>query len=180
MGEEGKEILLDDQQFSEAIKEAGLSKSLDNYTSKIADKRVSEGIKTREKNMQEKNLTDSEKIANLETELKELKAEKAKSNLDTQIKAEMKKEGLSEDLIKYVRCDDPDKVGGSVKALKEDFLNLKQSEIDIKLKEGEIPAKGETNVKADSVIEKFVDSKNIGKAGGPFEGKSTENKSEGD
>lgn len=180
MGEEDKEILLDDQQFIEAIREAGLSKTLDNYTSKIADKRVSEGVNTFKKNQESKNLTDKERIESLETELKEIKAEKAKNNLETQIKAELKKEGLSEDLIKYVRVNDPDKVGESVKALKEDFQNLQQKNIDTRLKEGGIPAKGDTSDKADSVIEKFVESKNKGQAGGPFEGKSTENKSEGD
>lgn len=174
------EIELTNEQFLEACKEAGLEKSLSNYTSKIADKRVTEGVNTFKKNQGDKNLTDQERIISLETELKEIKAEKAKSNLETQIKAEMKKEGLSEGLLKYVRCDDPDKVGESVKALKEDFQDLQQKEIDIKLKDGGIPAKGETSNKADSVIEKFVESKNEGKAGGPFEGKSSENKSEGD
>lgn len=173
------EIELTNEQFVEAIKEAGLEKSLSNYASKIADKRVTEGVNTFKKNQENKNLTDQERIESLETELKDMKAGKAKDNLETQIKAEMKKEGLSEGLLKYVRCDDPDKVGESVKALKEDFLNLKQSEIDTKLKEGETPAKGET-IKADSVIEKFVESKNEGKASGPFEGKSTENIEKGD
>jgi len=174
-----EEVVLTDEQFKEACKEAGLEKSLSNYTQKISDKRVTEGIGTFKKNQENKNLTDQERIVSLETELKEIKAEKAKDNLETQIKAEMKKEGLSEGLLKYVRCDDPDKVGESVKALKEDFLNLKQSEIDTKLKEGGIPQKGET-IKADSVIEKFVEGKNTGKAEGPFEGKSTENIEKGD
>lgn len=174
-----EEIELTEDELLAAIKESGLSKSFQSYLQKYSDQKVSSGISTFKKNQENKNLTDQERIESLETELKEMKAGKAKSNLETQIKAEMKKEGLSEELLKYVRCDDPDKVGESVKALKDDFLNLKQSEIDEKLKEGDIPAKGET-VKADSVIEKFVEGKNTGKAEGPFEGKSTENKSEGD
>lgn len=174
------EIELTDEQFLEACKEAGLEKSLGNYTQKISDKRVTEGIGTFKKNQEGKNLTDQERIESLETELKDIKAEKAKGNLETQIKAEMKKEGLNEDLLKYVRCDDPDKVGESVKALKEDFLNLKQSEIDTKLKDGGTPAKGDTSDKVDSVIEKFVEGKNTGKTGGPFEGKSSENIEKGD
>lgn len=176
----GEEIELTDEQFKAACIEAGMEKSLNSYTQKISDKRVSEGIGTFKKNQESKNMTDQERIESLESELKEIKAEKDKNNLDTLVKAELKKEGLSEDLIKYVRCDDPDKVGESVKALKDDFLNLKQSEIDIKLKEGGIPAKGDTSGKADSVIEKFVESKNKGLAGGPFEGKSTENIEKGD
>ncbi|GAH53548.1 unnamed protein product, partial [marine sediment metagenome] len=46
----GDEILLDDKDFEKACKEAGLSKSLNSYTSKISDQRVSEGIKTFSKN----------------------------------------------------------------------------------------------------------------------------------
>jgi len=167
-------IELDSQEFEEAIKEAGLSKSLNSYTSKISDQRVTEGIKTFQKNRGNK--TDQERIEELETEIKGLKSGIAKGDLDTQIKTELKKEGLSEDLIKYIRVDDPDKVAESVKALKDDILDLKQKEIDTKLKEGEIPKKGET-IAVDSVIEKFVEGKNTGKAAGPFEGKeSSENK----
>ena len=175
-----EEIELTDDKFLEAIKVAGLESSLANYTQKISDKRVTEGIGTFKKNQEDKNLTDQERIESLENELKEMKAGKAKDNLETSIKDEMKKEGLSEDLIKYVRCDDPGKVGESVKALKEDFLNLKQSEIDIKLKEGGPPAKGDSSGKVDSVIEKFVEEKNTGKTGGPFGGKSFENIEKGD
>lgn len=176
----GEEILLDDKDFLAACVEAGLSKSLESYTQKISDQKVSSGIATFKKNQGDKNLTDQERISGLEKEISDLKNGIAKGDLDTQIKAEMKKEGLNEDLIKYVRVDDPGKVGEAVKALKEDFLDLKQSEIDIKLKEGEIPAKGEP-VKVDSVMEKFVEGKNVGKTEGPFEGKeSSENKAKGD
>ncbi|GAH66278.1 unnamed protein product, partial [marine sediment metagenome] len=65
---------------------------------------------------------------------------------------------------------DPDKVGESVKALKEDITNLQQKEIDINLKDGVIPSKGET-IAVDSAIEKFIENKNAGNTGGPFEGK---------
>jgi len=174
---ETEEIELDEKQFAEACKEAGLSKSLTRFTQKISDQRVSEGIKTFEKNRGNK--TDQERIGELETEIKDLKSGIAKGDLDNQIKIELKKEGLSEDLIKYIRVDDPDKVAEGVKALKDDILDLKQKEIDTKLKEGGIPSKGET-IKVDSVIEKFVEGKNVGKAEGPFEGKESENKSEGD
>jgi len=175
-----EEILLNEDELLTAIKESGLSKSFESYVPKYSDRKVTEGIGTFKKNQEGKNLTDQERIQSLESELKEIKAEKAKGNLETQIKAELKKEGLNEDLIKYVRCDDPGKVGESVKALKEDFLNLKQSEIDIKLKDGGIPAKGDSSGKVDSVIEKFVEGKNTGKTGGPFEGKSSENIEKGD
>lgn len=174
------EILLDDKQFLEAIKEAGLEKSLNGYTQKISDQKVSAGIKTYQGNQDKKDLSDQERISELEKEISNLKNGIAKGSLDTQIKAELKKEGLSEDLAKYVKVNDPGKLGEAVKALKEDFLNLKQEEIDTKLKEGETPLKGET-IKVDSVMEKFVEGKNVGKAEGPFEGKeSSENKTEGD
>jgi hypothetical protein len=166
-----EEIELDDKQFEAACKEAGLSKSLTRFTQKISDQRVSEGIKTFQKNKGDK--TDQERIEELEKEISGLKSGIAKGDLDTQIKKELKAQDLSEDLIKYIRCDDPDKVGESVKALKEDITNLQQKEIDIKLKEGGIPAKGDTSGKVDSAIEKFVESKNKGQAGGPFEGKET-------
>ena len=139
------EILLTDEEFKTAIIEAGLEKSLNKYTAKISDKKVSEGIRTREKNIQAKNLTDSEKIANLETELKELKAGKTKDVLDTQIKKELKAQNLSEDLIKYIRIDDPEKIVESVENLKNDLLEAKQAVIDEQLKEGEAPLKGDTS-----------------------------------
>ncbi len=171
-----EELELSDQEFQEACELAGIGKSLKSYLQKETDRRVSGALKTHQGNLDKKDLSDQERIQSLETELKEMKAGKAKDNLDTQIKAELKKEGLSEGLLKYVRVDDPDKVGESVKALKEDFQNLQQKEIDTKLKEGEIPAKGET-IAVDSVMEQFVEGKNVGKTEGPFEGKeSPENK----
>ena len=177
MGDE--EILLDDKEFLAACVEAGLEKSLNKYTSKISDQRVSEGIKTFEKNRGDKTLTDQERISGLEKEISDLKSGIAKGDLNTQIKAELRKSGLDEDLIKYIRIDNSEKVEEAVKALKDDILNLQQKEIDIKLKEGGIPPKGEA-IKIDSVIEKFVEGKNLGKTGGPFEGKASENKIKGD
>jgi len=176
MGNEKTEIIeLDENDFLKCIKEAGLESSLTNYTQRIGDKRVSEGLKSYEKNKQRDSLTEKERITELENEIKSLKNGIAKGDLDTLIKTELKKEGLNEDLIKYIRVEDSDKVVESVKALKEDILNLKQKEIDIKLKEGEIPKKGET-IAVDSVMEKFVEGKNVGKTGSPFEGKEAENK----
>lgn len=174
----GEEILLDDKDFAEACKTAGLSKSLASYTQKISDQRVTAGIKTFEQNRGTENLTDKERISGLEKEISDLKSGIAKGDLDIQIKAELKKEGLDEGLIKYIRVENSDKVGEAVKLLKEDILNLQQRDIDIKLKEGDIPKKGET-IKVDSVIEKFVEGKNLGKTGGPFEGKDSENKTKG-
>ncbi len=172
----GEEILLDDKQFEAACIEAGLEKSLKSYLQKESDRRVTGALDTFKKNQGDKTLTDQERISGLEKEISGLKNGIAKDNLDTLVKAELKKEGLSEGLLKYVRIDDPDKVAEGVKALKDDILDLKQKEIDVKLKDGEIPKKGET-IAVDSVMEKFVEGKNVGKAEGPFEGKeSSENK----
>lgn len=175
----GDEILLDDKQFEAACIEAGLEKSLRSYLQKETDRRVTGALDTFKKNQGDKTLTDQERISELEKEISGLKNGIAKGDLDTLIKAELEKEGLGKDLIKYIRVDDPGKVGEAVKSLKEDIQNLQQKEIDTKLKEGGIPSKGET-IKVDSVIEKFVEGKNIGKTEGPFEGKESENKSEGD
>jgi len=169
----GEEILLDDKDFLAACVEAGLEKSLNSYTQKISDQRVTAGIKTFEQNRGNK--TDQERISELETQITNLKSGIAKSDLDTLIKAELKKEGLDEALIKYIRIDNSDKVGESVKALKDDILNLQQKVINGKLKEGEIPKKGDV-IAVDSVMEKFIEGKNTGKTAGPFEGKIPENK----
>ena len=137
------EILLTDEQFLEACKEAGLEKSLTSYTAKISDKRVSEGIKTREKNIQARNLTDSEKITNLETELKELKSTNAKSSLNNSIKKALKEADLSEGFSQYIKVDSEEGIENAVKDLKDNILEQKQESIDKKLKEGDKPLKGE-------------------------------------
>ncbi|MBA7536378.1 hypothetical protein ES705_28641 [subsurface metagenome] len=141
------EIELTGDELLIAIKESGLSKSFQAYIQKYSDQKVSEGIKTREKNIQAKNLTDSEKIANLETELAQMKNDTAKNSLNNSIKKALKEADLSEGFLKYIKVDDLDdqsKITEAVKNLKDDLLDAKQAEIDQKLKEGDIPLKGES------------------------------------
>lgn len=171
--EKNKETIeLNDEKFLEAIKEANLGDSLAKYTQKIGDKRTSEGIETFKKNLEKKDSSDSEKIINLENELKELKGTMSKNDLETQIKAEMKKQNLSDGLIKYIRVEDPSQIAESVTNLKNDLLEIKQAENDFKLKGNAPPAKGLPGNGGDSTLETYVENKNAGKvAGNPFEGK---------
>jgi len=176
------EIELSDQEFEEACKKAGLEKSLNSYTQKIGDQRVDQGIKTYQGNQEKKNLSDKERIESLETELKEMKDNKSKSDKSTLVKAELKKQGLSEGFLKYIKIDDLDdqsKIEEAVTGLKDDLLNAEQASIDQKLKGGTPPAKGETGNGGDSTIKQYAESKNAGKvSGNPFQGKLDEGKSE--
>ena len=177
-----KEIKLTEEQFQEAVKEAGLESSLDQYVQKISDKRVSEGIKTYQGNQEKKDLSDKERIESLETELKEMKNGKTKEDVKTLVKAELKKQDLSEDLLKYVKIDNDDlsKIAEAVTGLKDDLLNAKQAEIDQKLKDETAPPHGETDTgKGDQVTENYAKNKNAGVVvGNPFGGKLDEGKSE--
>lgn len=141
----GEEIILDEKEFAAAISEAGLTKSLENFTSRAGDKRATGAVETYKKNLNKKDATDKERLEELEKELAELKAGKVKDSLASQIKAELKKQNLSEGLIKYISISDPEKIAESVENLKNDLLETKQADIDEKLKEGEIPSKGDTS-----------------------------------
>ena len=134
---------LTEEEFLAKIKEGNLGDNLDKYTQKIGDKRTSEGIATFKKNLEKKDFSDSEKIINLETELKELKDTTTKENTKTLIEAELEKQNLSKGLIKYLKIEDPSLIAESVASLKNDLLEIKQGEIDQRLKEGDIPSKGD-------------------------------------
>lgn len=108
-------------------------------------------METYKKNITKKDATDKERIETLEKELSELKAGKTKDSLASQIKIELKRQNLSEGLIKYITCDNPEKIAESVENLKNDLLEAKQAEIDEKLKEGEIPPKGDTTLSGTSM-----------------------------
>lgn len=177
-----EEIELTEDQLLEAIKEAGIDKSFQKYIQKIGDQRVDKGIKTYQGNQDKKDLSDKERIESLETELKEMKNDKSKSDKSTLVKAELKKQDLSEGFLKYIKIDDLDdqsKIEEAVKNFKDDFLNAKQAEIDQKLKGEAPPVKGETGNGGDSTIKQYAESKNAGKvSGNPFQGKLDEGKSE--
>jgi len=140
-----KEKELTEEKLLAYIKEDGLSESLEKYVQKVGDKRTSEGISTLKKNQETKNFSDSEKISNLQKELKEMKDNTAKKDIETLIKNELKSQNLNEGLIKYLKIDDPSKIAESVQSLKSDLLEIKQGEIDSKLKEeGGAPNKGDS------------------------------------
>ena len=143
MEDKNKEVELTGDELLAAIKENGLSKSFQAYIQKYSDQKVSEGLKTREKNIQAKNLTDSEKIANLEAELKEIKDINLKSTLNNSIKDSLKAAGLSEGFLKFIRVDKEEDIELAVKDLNDNILGLKQSDIDNKLKGDLPPLKGD-------------------------------------
>jgi len=183
MGKEIEEIELTGDELLEAIKMSGLNKSFQAYIQKIGDQRVDQGIKTYQVNQEKKNLTDKERIESLEDELKEMKNGKAKEDTKTLVKAELKKQNLSEGFLKYIKIDELDdqsKIAEAVTNLKDDLLDAKQAENDQKLKGGTAPLQGETDTgKGDSVTEDYAKAKNAGKiAGNPFQGKLNEGKSE--
>ena len=139
------EILLTDEEFKTAIIEAGLEKSLNQYTAKIADKRTSEGIETFKKNQGKKDLSDQERLQEAEKEISEMKSNNAKSVLNNSIKKALKEADLSEGFTKYIKVDKEEDIENAVKDLQEDILGQKQESIDKLLKEGEIPNKGDTS-----------------------------------
>lgn len=175
MGNENQnkeKIELSDQEFLEAVKTAGLEKNFKSYLQKEGDRRLTEGLKTYQKNQEKKNFSDSEKITNLENELKELKGTLSKKDIETQIKNELKTQNLNEGLIKYLRIEDPSKIADSVTDLKNDLLKIEQDKIDEKLKGNNSPVKGLPGNGGDSTLENYVENKNAGKvAGNPFKGK---------
>ncbi|MBA7526150.1 hypothetical protein ES705_18311 [subsurface metagenome] len=137
------EIELTDEQFLEACKEAGLEKSLNQYTTRIADKRVSAGVSTFKKNLQAKDLTDSERLQEAEKEISEMKSNNAKNILNNSIKKALKEADLSEGFAQYIKVDKEEDIENAVKDLQNNILEQKQESIDKKLKEGDKPLKGE-------------------------------------
>jgi len=162
---------LTEDEFLKAIKEANLGNSLAQYVQKISDKRVSEGIKSYEDHRNKKDLNDSEKITNLETELKEMKDSTAKNSLNNSIKASLKEAGLSEGFAKYIKVDKEEDIGTAVKDLTDNILELKQLDLDNKLKGNLPPVKGEPGKGGDSDLDNYVESKNKGEDNSPFKGK---------
>jgi len=141
-----EKIELTDDVFLTKIKEANLSDYLAKYTAKIADKRVTEGVKSYEANRNKKDLSDKERIESLETELKEMKDNKANDDKKTLVIAELKKQNLSDKFLTYIKTDslnDPSQIAEAVTNFKNDLLEAKQAEIDEKLKGKNPPLTGD-------------------------------------
>jgi len=134
---------LTEEEFLAKIKEGNLSDNLAKYTAKIADKRVTEGVKSYEANRNKKDFSDKERLETVETELKNLKNTNLKTSLDNSIKDSLKEAGLSEGFSKYIKVDKEEDIEAAVKDLNDNILGLKQKSIDEKLKEGEPPQKGD-------------------------------------
>jgi len=142
-----EEIELSEDELLAAIKESGLSKSFQIYMKKElqreGDRRLTDGLKTYQKNQGAKNLNDKERLEAVETELAQMKENTAKNKLNNSIKESLKKAGLSEGFAKYVKVEKEEDIEAAVKDLNDNILGLKQKSIDEKLKEGEPPQKGD-------------------------------------
>lgn len=165
---------------------------------KEADRRVSQAILTHdlklkkeaeeaeakkkaeeEKKKGQANMSDTEKtianlteqIGNLTNMVKGLGESTIKAKRETLIKDSLKKAGLSEGFSKYIIVDKDEDIEENVKNLKDQILGLQQAEIDKRLKDGGIPAKGEAAGSiAEETAKKFAQERNKGSAAQPFQG----------
>ena len=195
-------IDLTPEQLVGAIKEAGLEESFNKYLQSETDRRVSQAITTHDlksakekeeatakekaeekKKKEQANMSESEKKISDLTEsvnkltdlVKDLSGTTVKTKRETLIKDALKKADLSEGFLKYITVDKDEDIETSVKSLKDEVLGLKQAEIDKKLKDGEIPKKGEeTGTIEEETAISFAKAKNVGAEGQPFQGLSEE------
>ena len=195
-------IELTPEQLVEAIKEAGLEGSFNKYLQSETDRRVSQAITThdlksakekeeaatkekaeKKKKEEQVNMSESEKkisdlteeVKNLTTLVKDLGGATVKTKRETLIKDALKKADLSEGFLPYITVEKDEDIENNVKSLKDEVLGLKQAEIDKKLKDGEVPPKGEAaGTIEEDTAKKFAEEKNLGTKGEPFEGLSEE------
>jgi len=119
----------------------------------------------------EKKISDlTEEVKNLTTLVKDLSGTTVKTKRETLIKDALKKADLSEGFSKYITVEKDEDIEESVKNLKDEVLGRKQAEIDKKLKDGEVPLKGE---EAGNLEEELIGKIASGEEGtaGAFEGK---------
>lgn len=195
-------IELDSEQFVEAIKTAGLEESLNKHIQSVTDRRVSQAITTHDlktakekeeatkkveddekKKKEQEGMSDSDKkiselteeVSKLTTLVKDLSGSTVKIKRETLIKDALKKADLSEGFLNYIKVEKDEDIDESVKKLKDQVTESKQAEIDEKLKDGDIPAKGEaTESIAESTAIKFAEEKNKGAEDKAFPGLSEE------
>lgn len=193
-------IELTSEQLVEAIKEAGLEESFNKHLQSETDRRVSQAITThdlksakekeeaatkekteKKKEEEQKNMSEGEKkisdlteeVKNLTTLVKDLSGTTVKTKRETLIKDALKKADLSEGFSKYITVEKDEDIEESVKNLKDEVLGRKQAEIDKKLKEGEVPSKGEpAGSVGEEITKKFAEEKNLGAKGEAFQGLS--------
>lgn len=195
-------IELTSEQFVEAIKEAGLEESLNKHIQRETDKRVTQAITTHDlktakekeeatkkveadekKKKEQENMSDSDKkvselteeVGKLTTLVKDLSGSTVKTKRETLIKDALKKADLSEGFLSYITVEKDEDIEESVKNLKDEVLGRKQAEIDKKLKDEEVPPKGEAaGSVGEEVAKEFAEEKNLGAKGQPFKGLSEE------
>lgn len=191
---------LTSEELVKAIKEAGLEGSFNKFLQSETDRRVSQAISTHDlksakekeeatakekaeekKKKDQENMSDAEKkisdltgeVKSLTTLVKDLSGSTVKTKRETLIKDALKKADLSEGFSKYITVDKDEDIEESVKNLKDQVLGHKQAEIDKRLKEGEVPSKGEAaGSVGEELAKSFAEEKNLGAKGQPFEGLS--------
>ena len=129
---------LTDEEFITSVKNAGLEKPLQKYT----DRKVSEGLSTRETNLKKEY---DDKIQILTEENNKLKQSAGKKDQDD-LKVKMLKEaGLSEGMIKYITAEKEDDIKSQIEDLKNNIQEAQQKEINNNLEGNERPVAGDTN-----------------------------------
>jgi len=151
--------------FTAALKEAGLDKAFEKALQSETDRRVTAAVKTNteklaaeakkvdedaeaEREAKEKGETlseDQKKISSLESTVGELKemltglsTTLSAGDLVTKVKAELKEQGLSEDFASSITETNPEQIASAVTDFKATVDKQTQSSIDVKLEAGEL------------------------------------------
>ena len=152
---------LSDDEFMAALKAAGLDEMYQKNIQSQTDKRVTEAIATHGKKLKDaaeaaaqkkagekdtKDMTEEQKeiqslksaVEGLVKTLEGVTSKITTSDMDSLIKSELKKSGLAEEFVTYVKVDDPEKVGDAVAAFKTRLDAHQQTVINQKLEAGEL------------------------------------------
>lgn len=180
------------KELLEVLEKAGMKKALDEYVlaekNKEADRRVTQALKTQAEKLQteqreaeakrakeekektmsepEKRLQElNEKIEKLTGTLTGLSEAQKKKDRESLVKVHLEKEGLPDTFARFVNVDDEAKIPDEIKTIKKEFLDLKQKQIDEKMK-GNKPSRSQAGDRAvvDSAVEAYI--KNQSSKGG--------------
>lgn len=179
------------EEFLEAVKKAGLEDAFNRLMQSETDRKASELLKKHQDDLkksaddeaekkkkadEQKTMTEEQKeIQSLKDTVKELqetitgiKTNITKGDLSSQIRAELKKQGLSENFESNIVISDPAKITEAVSSFKTNFDEQQQASIDAKLKAGELaPVKTGTAGQTPDEAKVAEYAKNIGKGGAP-------------
>ena len=180
-----------EQELIDYAKANGFDSLVDAYAGRVADKRVTEAIATHDKKKTKKVEGDQtvetppttdpalkavmETVEALKKQVEEQNSIIAGNNLQAAIKAELKKQELSEDAAQFIHADSIEKVADAVNAFKGIVTKTNQAAIDKQLESGVLSAAnkgipgGDPGVEA---IKKYAaeSSKPGGASSGGFEG----------